>query len=53
MRPNQTYKFSMVKKTINTEWEKIFANDVTNKSLIVKICKQLMQLNKKTTQPNK
>ena len=28
-----------------TEWEKIFANDVTNKGLISKICKQLMHFN--------
>ena len=33
------------------EWEKIFANDVTDKGFISKICKQLIQLNViKTTQ---
>ena len=30
------------------EWEKIFANDVTNKGIISKICEWLMQLNSKT-----
>ena len=28
-----------------SEWEKIIANEATDKQLISKICKQLMQLN--------
>ena len=32
-----------------TNWEKIFANTVTNKGLMSKINKQLIQLDKKTT----
>ena len=43
------------KETINktkrqpSEWEKIFANEATDKGLISKIYKQLMQFNIKTT----
>ena len=43
--------FCTAKKTINktkrqpSDWEKIFANDVTDKALVSKIYKQFMKLN--------
>ena len=43
--------FCTIKETISkvkrqsSEWEKIIANEATDKELISKICKQLMQLN--------
>ena len=51
---NGTYlnsSFCTAKETINkmkrplTDWKKVFANDVTKKGLVSKICKQLMTLN--------
>ena len=52
--------FCRAKETINkmkrqpSEWEKIFANEATDKGLISKIYKQLMQFNiKKTTTQSK
>ena len=51
--------FCTTKETINktkrqlSEWEKIFANEATDKGLISKIYKQLMQKNKqKNKHPN-
>ena len=47
--------FSTAMETINktkrqsSEWEKIFANELTDKGLISKLYKQLMQLNIKKT----
>ena len=50
--------FCTAKETINktkrelSEWEKIFANETTDKGLLSKIYKQLMQLTiKKTNKP--
>ena len=48
MGPNQNISFCIGKETINktkresTDWEKIFANDATDKSFISKIYKQLI-----------
>ena len=51
--------FCTTKETINkmkrqpSEWENIFANEATDKGLISKTYKQLMQLNiQKNKQPN-
>ena len=49
--------FCIAKETINkmkrqpTNWEKIFANDATDKGLVFRIYKQLIQLNMRK-QPN-
>ena len=58
MGPNETSKLWHSKETINkmktqpSEWEKIFTNEATDKGLISKIYKQLIQLNiKKANTP--
>ena len=51
-------RFCTAKESINkmkrhaSEWEKIFANEATDKRLVSKIYKQLMQLNINNTKPN-
>ena len=52
--------FFIAKETISktkrqlTGWEKIFANDISDKELVSKICKELIQLNtQKTNNPVK
>ena len=56
----KTKSFYTAKKTFNktkrqpTEWEKIFANDISDKGLVSKIYKELTKLNtQKTNNPVK
>ena len=58
--PIKLKSFRTAKETLNkmkrhpTEWEKIFANKATDKGLISKIYKHLLQFNtKKQTNPSK
>ena len=51
MGPHKTKSFCITKETINemkrqpTEWEKIFANNISDKKLIFNIYKELIHLN--------
>jgi len=53
MGPNETYKLFTAKEITNKmkrqpmDWEKILANDATNKDLISKIYKQVIQFKTK------
>ena len=55
MGHNQTENFYIAKETLNktkrqpTEWEKIFANESTDKGLISNIYKQRLQIHTKET----
>ena len=56
MEPNRTESFCIAKETVKqnpkrqlTEWEKTVSNDATDKGLISKTYKQLIQLNSKKT----
>ena len=52
---HQDRNFYTAKETLNktkrqsTEWEKIFANDISDKGLVSKIYKELIKLNSKET----